>query len=71
MAKKEKGKKKKSYKDGKLKITIEGPASAFERLRPRKKKERITFHDREVDHRNGKKDKGKGRKKHLVRVVHR
>ena len=36
MAKKEKGKKKKSYQDGKLKITIEGPASAFERLRPRK-----------------------------------
>lgn len=36
---KEKGKhKKKSYKDGKLKITIEGPASAFERLRPRKSK---------------------------------
>ena len=36
MAKKEKGKKKRSYQDGKLKITIEGPASAFERLRPRK-----------------------------------
>ena len=38
MAKKEKGKKKKSYQDGKLKITIEGPASAFEKLRPRKAK---------------------------------
>lgn len=32
--------KKKSYKDGKLKITIEGPASAFEKLRPRKRKDR-------------------------------
>ena len=44
MAKKEKGKKKKSYQDGKLKITIEGPASAFERLRPGKgrKKDRKT-----------------------------
>lgn len=30
--------KKKSYTDGKLKITIEGPASAFEKLRPTRKK---------------------------------
>ena len=50
MAKKEKGKKKKSYRDGKLKITIEGPASAFERLRPRKASKKNRGHRVKVVH---------------------
>ena len=43
--------KKKSHRDGKLKITIEGPASAFEKLdRPRKASKRKT-HTVRVVHR--------------------